>query len=759
MDRYATVVLADIPRTIDKGWTYRIPLHLASANVGSSVLVPFGAGKRTARGFITDIKKTPPSDIPIDSIKNIDRLLKQEPVVTKEQIKIAREMRRRYYCTMGDALDAMVPPTVLRVKDRSVLAARLVDRQEAIEQLDSGDFKSMKQVRVVELLLEHESASCVEIRQAAGITQSVIRTLAKRGVLELFQKQVSRDLPEDTKSVSLDSAPSLTADQKSAVQAIEEASDRAGQGTLKEILLFGITGSGKTEVYLHAAEHVLAQGRQVLILVPEIALTPQMTRRLTSRFGDRVAILHSRLTPAERYETWGRVLAQEIPIVVGARSAIFAPLKNVGLIVVDEEQESSYKAESKPRYYAPDIARIRALLNNAVLVMGSATPQVSTFWRAKEGTSQLLTLPGRISRQGLAEVEIVDMRREYAKGNLGLFSDRFCDLLEETLERGEQAMILLNRRGFSRTVVCRVCGWQMRCASCDIALTTHVNPYAPDKVPERCVCHLCDRVSRVPKLCPECGSEEIAALGAGTQQVEEELKGRFPNATVLRMDQDTTRGRFSHRELLDAFENKKADILVGTQMIAKGHDFHNVTLSAILSADQLLGTGEFRGIEQAFALMTQAAGRAGRGLLKGRVIIQTVQPDHYVIRAAAQQDYESFYGEEIIFRKRMDYLPFGHIGMVEFRGFNARETEDMALRYYRMARSLMEQHRARFKKTELSEPAPSPISKIRNRYRFRVIARDPSAELLTRLLFHTADHMEKHQQVSFFVDIDPWATL
>ena len=756
---YCSVVLAEVPRAIDRGWTYRVPEQLSEIGVGSSVLVPFGSGGRKARAFVVEMMDTAPSDVPLESIKAIDSLLKPEPVVTKEQITIAREMRRRYYCAMGDALDTMVPPTVLKVKDRSVLAARLMDPEAAIEQLDAGDFRSMKQVRVVELLLEHESASCVEIRQAAGITQAVIRTLAKRGVVELFQKQVSRALPTDTDVHHRDSAPVLTQDQKKAVRAIEGAFDEAGDASLKELLLFGITGSGKTEVYLHAAEHVLDKGRQVLILVPEIALTPQMTRRLSARFGDRVAILHSRLTPSERYESWGRVLAQEVPIVVGARSAIFAPLQNIGLIVVDEEQESSYKAESKPRYYAPDIARMRAMLNKAVLVMGSATPQVSTFWRAQEGLTTLLSLPGRISKQGLAQVDIVDMRREYASGNLSLFSRRFHDLLEATLSRGEQAMILLNRRGFSRTVVCRACGWQMRCASCDIALTTHLNPYAPDKMAERAVCHLCDRIRRVPRVCPECGAEEVAALGAGTQQVEEELHQRFPNATVLRMDQDTTRGRFSHRELLDAFEAKKADILVGTQMIAKGHDFHNVTLSVILSADQLLGTGEFRGVEQAFALMTQAAGRAGRGLLKGRVIIQTLQPDHYVIQAAARQDYRAFYDEEIIFRKRMDYLPFGHIGIVEFRGFDARETEDAALSYYRLARQLMAQHRASFQHTELTEPAPSPIAKIRNRYRFRLIARDPSAELLTRLLFYAADRMEKKKDLSFFVDIDPWSTL
>ena len=507
---------------------------------------------------------------------------------------------------------------------------------------------------------------------------------------------------------------------------LREAAGAAQPGKLKELLLFGITGSGKTEVYLRAAQAVLDRGRQVLILVPEIALTPQMTRRLTSRFGQRVAILHSRLTPAERYETWRRVLAQEIPIVVGARSAVFAPLKSIGLIVIDEEQESSYKAEMKPRYYAPDIARIRAILNGAVLVLGSATPQVASYRRALEGPSSLLCLPDRIGERGLAEVEVVDMRREFARGNLSFFSRSLLECMEETLKGGEQAMILLNRRGFSRTAVCRTCGWQMRCPSCDIALTSHLNPYGPAGVPARMVCHLCDRISPVPKLCPECGSVEIASLGIGTQQVEEALAEQFPGASVLRMDQDTTRGRFSHRELLDAFESGRADILVGTQMIAKGHDFHNVTLSAILSADQLLGTGEFRALEQAFQLMTQAAGRAGRGKKQGRVIIQTLQPDHFVIRAAARQDYESFYEEEILFRRRMGYLTFGHIGLAEFRSFDREAAEDAAWAYHRLVTAITGAHPGMFGRILVTQPAPSPLARVRNRYRFRIIARDPS---------------------------------
>lgn len=760
MTRYAKVVLADLPRAIDQAWTYEVPeAMVAELAPGSLVQVPFGRSKTPIKGFVIQVEDRPPSGVAPDAIKAIDSLLSPQPLVTEEQLKLAAEMRRRYYGSMGDALKAMVPPAVQAVKGRSVMAARLADRDQALELLDSDDLKSMKQVRVIELLLEHESASCVEIRQAAGLSQSVIQTLAKRGIVDLFRQKVDRPLPPEVEGVAADQPPRLTSDQEAAVQAIRQAADQASEGSLTELLLFGITGSGKTEVYLHAAESVLAQGRQVLILVPEIALTPQMTRRLTSRFGDQVAILHSRLTPADRYASWQRVLAQEIPIVVGARSAVFAPLKHLGLIVVDEEQESSYKAEMKPRYYAPDLARMRAIFNGAVLVLGSATPQVSTFQRALEGPASLLRLPGRIGEQGLAQVEIVDMRREYARGNLSLLSRRFQDLMEETLDRGQQAMILLNRRGFSRTVICRACGWQMRCASCDMALTCHVNPYAPDKLPGRMVCHLCDKLYPVPHFCPDCGSQEIAPMGAGTQQIEEALTQRFPTARVLRMDQDTTRGRFSHRQILDAFEAGQADVLVGTQMIAKGHDFPNVTLSAILSADQLLGTGEYRAQEQAFQLMTQTAGRAGRGLEKGRVVIQTVQPDHFAIAAAARQDYEAFYREEILFRKRMGYLPYGHMALAEFRAYDPLEAEDFALAFYRLLIAVMDRYPSLFSQTQVSEPAPSPIARVRNRYRFRILARDPSAQLLTQLFFYAADRVKRKNQESLVVDIDPWSTL
>lgn len=760
MNRYGIVYLSRANRSFDRAWTYRIPPELQdTALPGSIVAVPFGKRKKPIHAFLTELTNTLPKHVKDSDVKPIASVLSSRPQVTEEQIILAFELKRRCYCTIGEALNTMIPPAVLAVGDREELAARLADPEEAIELLDAGRLRSMKQIRVIELLLEHESASLSEIRQATGSSQSVLRTLRQRGVLTFFKKASPRELEAWSEDKFISEIPTPKQDQQAALDSIAMATEKAEKGTLLEFLLFGVTGSGKTEVYLRAAENVLSRGKTVLILVPEIALTPQMMQRLVTRFGHRAAILHSRLTPTARYETWQRILTGSVPIVVGARSAVFAPLRNLGLIVVDEEQESSYKSETMLRYYACDVARMRAILNGAVLVMGSATPQVATFWRTETGKSTLLRMPHRITYQGLPDVEIVDMRREYAKGNVTLFSEPLRIALQEMLDRREQAILLLNRRGYSRTVICPACGWQMRCSRCDVALATHRNPFRSNRLPRHMVCHLCDLLTPVPEKCPVCGHEELMAAGAGTQQVEDALSALFPEARLLRMDQDSTRGRFSHREILETFERREADILVGTQMIAKGHDFPNVTLSAVLSADQLLGTGEFRSSEQAFQLMTQAAGRSGRGLKKGRVMIQTMQPDHFVVRTAAKQDYETFYREEIVFRKRMGYLPFGHTAEAMFKSFDDLEAEKAARVFYQHVLTLIRCYGGSFVSTEVSEPAPAPIAKIRYRYRFRVMVSDPSLETLSRLVFHAADSMKRSDNVSFTIDIDSWSSL
>ncbi len=760
MSSYVNVHLANANRSFDSPWTYRIPSDLEGRiTVGSVVNVPFARRSKPQRAYVTEILKQTPDHLSVEKVKAVISLLTQEAVVTPEQIILAREMKRRYFCTIAEALDTMSPPYVLTSGSSSMMAARLADKDRALDLLDGEDLRSINHVRVIEFLIEYESAPLSEIRQAVGVSQAILKTMEKNGILEFFRTRIDKEDEAEVPDYEQDQPKLPKAEQEHAINSIVNIAESADQDRLKEFMLYGITGSGKTEVYLQAAQQILEQGKEILILVPEISLTPLMTRRLLSRFGENLAILHSRLSPYERYQAWKKIISKQVQIVVGARSAVFAPLENIGLIVVDEEQEASYKAETKPRYHAVEIARMRALLQNAVLVLGSATPSVSSFYRSQSGKSQLLTLPKRIGSHGVAKVQIVDMRRQMMRGRKGLLSDVLEDELYKTLNKKQQAMLLLNRRGFSRTIVCHKCGWQMRCNHCDVALTAHKRSWngAGDRL--RMVCHYCDRIRPVPDVCPECGSEHVGGVGMGTQQAEKTLQETFPEARILRMDQDTTRSRTSHDDILSAFARHEADILLGTQMIAKGHDFHNVTLSAVLSADQMLGTGDFRDAESAFQLMAQMAGRSGRGQEEGKVIFQTLQPEHFVIRTAAAQDYMTFYREEISFRERMQYPPFGHLAVFFIRGFSVEETAEGAKMLHANAAALIRQYGGSFINTELSAAAPAPINKLRDRYRFRIIARDPSVEVLTRLLQITLDNTKLPEQVFVSVDIDPWSML
>lgn len=752
---YADVYLADATTDFDHAWTYAVPPALReTVRPGAVVYVPFGSRRTLSRAYVTSVTETRPTGLDADKVRAIAADPAPEVVLTPEQVRLAKEMRRRYFCTLGKAADTMVPPHIMATGERTVTACRLADPAEAHQMIEDGSLRYLNHVRILELLLEYGPLPLAAVRRSVGVSQSVLRTMKKNGLIEFFRMEQERPLPQDALDPVREAPKIPNEAQRSAIAAITAAADAATPGALSEYLLHGVTGSGKTEVYLQAASHVLEAGRDILILVPEIALTPQMTRRLTSRFGADIAIFHSRMTPAARYETWRRIRAGEVRIVVGARSAVFAPLSRLGLIVVDEEQEATYKAETVPRYHATEIARMRAMLQGAVLVLGSATPSVTAFNRTRDGRSVCLTLPTRIAAHGVAPVQIVDMRRDTVRGTGGLLSGVLAEALEATLARGRQAMLLLNRRGFSRSVICHRCGWQMRCPHCDVALTRHrLSRLAPRMA---MVCHYCERLTTPPEVCPECGSDQVGGLGFGTQQAEEILNERLPEARILRMDQDTTRARFSHAELLDAFAAGEADILLGTQMIAKGHDFPNVTLSAVLSADQLLGNGEFRDAEQAFQLMAQMAGRAGRGEAAGRVYFQTFQPEHFVIRAAAEQNYERFFKEEIAFRERMGFPPFGHIGLIMVRGTSREDVARGAQQLQLKLRELVRRYGGSFADTQVSGAAPAPLERLRDRYRYRLIARDPSVYALTRLIETALAEVTLPDRVTALPDIDPW---
>jgi primosomal protein N' (replication factor Y) len=519
-------------------------------------------------------------------------------------------------------------------------------------------------------------------------------------------------------------------------------------------LLHGVTGSGKTEVYMQAMAEVLKHGKRAIVLVPEIALTPQTVMRFAARFGRRITVLHSQLSPGERYDQWRRVKSGEVDIVVGPRSAIFAPVENLGLIVIDEEHETTYKQdEPPPRYHAREVAIKRAELANCVVILGSATPSLESYYKATQGEYRLLNLRNRVDNIAMPPVEIIDMRVELKqKNNRSIFSERLRAAIEERLALGQQVILFLNRRGFSTYVFCRECGHVERCEQCSISLTYHFDT-------KLMVCHHCNRERPTPKECPDCFSPYIRYLGIGTQKVEMEIQKAFPTARVARMDTDTTTRKGAHKNILDAFKNGDFDILVGTQMIAKGLDFPNITLVGVINADIALNLPDFRSGERAFNLLTQVAGRSGRSMLGGNVIIQTYNPDHYSIQAAQEHDYQRFYQEEIALRASLLYPPFSHAASILLRG----EDESLVIQAANLLNEQMETLKeSQFKEVQIRGPAPAPFAKIKNKYRWHFLLRCADVKQLQEFIkqsIQSAPPSVTRGNVDVLVNIDPMSVL
>jgi primosomal protein N' (replication factor Y) len=518
------------------------------------------------------------------------------------------------------------------------------------------------------------------------------------------------------------------------------------------MLLHGVTGSGKTEVYLQLIQHVIDSGRHAIVLVPEISLTPQMVDRFRGRFGARVAVMHSRLSPGERYDQWRQIREGEVSIVVGARSAIFAPFSDLGLVVIDEEHENTYKSEITPKYTAAQIAAMRCSNDGALLIYGSATPSTETYQRAIDGEIGLAVMKGRANTMVMPKVHIVDMRKELELGNRSIFSSALSAEIEKNINAGQQTILFLNKRGYASFVLCRSCGIRLKCKHCNITMTYH-------SVDDRLICHYCGYTVKMPAVCPKCGSSHIRQFGTGTQKVEEELHKYFPEASVIRMDMDTTTGKHSHEEILDAFRRQNINILVGTQMIAKGHDFPNVTLVGVLAADSLLGMDDYRASERTFQLLTQVAGRAGRGQLPGRVVIQTYNTEDYSITTACSHDYDSFFKKEAQIRSRLGYPPFTGIGVAVISSINdklayARAKEVCGFLTSRLDKGAGDEL--------LPGPARAPLSRIRNRYRWRVIIKCCSEERLADILSALTDFFARKKDkadVDLSVDINPVSML
>ncbi len=643
---YVDVIVDISHEKLDRVFQYRVPEELSGKiRIGMQVNFPFGRGNRPMKGYVTGIAKEP--DYPPEKIKELSGIAPSSVCVESQLIALAAWMREQYGSTMNQALKTVLPVKQEVARQRDVTLRLTVSREEA-EELLQKELKKNNRARARLLAALLEAGGAIAKREAAEryrITAPVIRGLERDGVLKSETETRYRN-PFEGHFQRRAEKPELNAQQRTAAEGIWADYER---GERRTYLLQGVTGSGKTEVYMELIGRMIAQGKQAIVLIPEIALTYQTVRRFYERFGERVSVLHSRLSDGERYDQFVRAKEGQLDVMIGPRSALFMPFSQLGIIIIDEEHESAYKSETVPRYDAREAAIYRASLCEASVVLGSATPSLESNYRAREGIYGWYRLDSRIGIAVLPQVGIVDLRKELREGNRGIFSRQLTAALDERLRRGEQAMLFLNRRGFSGFVSCRSCGEALRCPHCDVSLSLHTDGYLK--------CHYCGYETRMPKVCPSCGSPYISGFRAGTQQIEREVKRLFPAARVLRMDYDTTRSKESYETILSAFGRGEADVLVGTQMIVKGHDFPNVTLVGVVAADISLHAPDYRAGERTFALLTQAVGRAGRAEKPGEAIIQTYRPEHYSIRAAAEQDYDAFYTQELQYRRLMGYPP------------------------------------------------------------------------------------------------------
>lgn len=820
MVRIGKVALSAATYAIDKPYDYLIPADLTRRAVpGVRVVVPFGAGNRHTEGILLTVT----DGTRLAKLKSVATVLDDAPVLSEGSIRLAVWMRERFFCTVYTAARAMLPaglwyslkdsyrlvpgvdreaayeaagrsaqavrvldliyasrgaaqteqirgpfgasdpnPALRRLIERGVLtldtsvSRQIGDKTEQMVSLAMPAEEAMAlmapkkrsaplRYAVTELLCGVGTASVKEACYFTGASRSTIRALIKSGILEESRREVLRRVTAE--GVEPAPPPVLNEEQQAAFQRL----DRLCAGEAAAALLYGVTGSGKTQVYIQLIRSVLSRGRTAMVLVPEISLTPQLQRTFAAQFGDRIAVLHSSLRAGERYDEWKRIRSGAAQVVLGTRSAVFAPLENLGLIVIDEEQEASYQSENAPRYHARDVAKYRCSKSGALLLLGSATPSVESMYLAKTGVYQLVTLHRRYNERALPRVFIADMRGELRGGNGTCIGGVLRRELERNLERGEQSILFLNRRGASRMVSCGECGEVPTCPRCSVHLTYH-------SANNRLMCHYCGHSERLPQACPACGGG-LNFIGVGTQRVQEDLEEIFPGVEVLRMDADTVSASQSHEVLLSKFQNDHIPILLGTQMVAKGLDFENVTLVGVIAADFSLYTDSFRAGERTFSLLTQVVGRAGRGSKEGRAVIQTYTPDHEVIRFAAAQDYDSFYEQEIPLRKLRGYPPFQDIMVLTASGIN----ETAVLRACQKIRRGLEDSLSRPSYAGLGArllgPAPATVAKVNNRYRYRLTLCGKNNKEIRTLLAHmlcAAQTDRENRGVSVYVDTNPY---
>ncbi|MEI6256150.1 MAG: primosomal protein N' [Planctomycetota bacterium] len=735
----ATVVL---PEGIDKPLDYVVPESLAGAvEPGRRVLVPLGKNNRVQLAYCVAIRS---GELPQKPLKTVAGVEDEAPLLSQRMLELTKWMADRWMARWGEVLEAVLPAGVrLRRKSR-VVPLLVATGLEAIRK------PTPPQARV--LAAAATPATADALAQATGASRAVIMRLVKLGLLsEAGTVKQTRDRPAGSGSqrqpISHDRPAMLAAAQTAALEAIL---DPLRGGRHETILLFGVTGSGKTEVYLQAVEETLSYGKQAIVLVPEISLTPQTCDRFRARFGS-VAVLHSHLTATERHAQWREIAAGHVGVIVGARSAIFAPAPRLGLIVIDEEHETTFKQATAPRYHARDVAEWIARAEGVPLVLGSATPALETFHRCLTGEWRMCRLPGRVGGSHLPPVLSVDLRDPHSRAR-GSVTPRLAAGIRWALDAGGQVMLLLNRRGFATAVQCRACGHTMRCHQCDLALTLH-------QPGSRGICHGCGLVSRLPSSCPSCAAPNLVPRGTGTQRLEDQIRAGFPGARVARMDTDTMRSRGSHERTLDAFRKLEIDILVGTQMIAKGLDFPNVMLVGVVNADASLHLADFRASERTCQLVTQVGGRSGRGPLGGRVVVQTSTPEHPAIRAAAAHDYEAFVRSELPVREALLYPPFGSIVRFVVRSVDEQAAANWATNIAdRLRKEAGDDAQASSQASSpirVLGPAPAPITRLRDRFRWQVQVHGPDSSQLRDLVRRATATLQMPDNVAWIIDVDP----
>ncbi|MGE7877000.1 primosomal protein N' [Peribacillus muralis] len=794
-------VIVDVPaKQTDREFDYRIPVKWKQVIMpGMRVIVPFGP--RMVQGFVTGLKGN--SDF--SKLRYIKEPMDLEPILNDELLQLANWLTKEAMCFKISALQAMLPAAmkakyekVINViedkKDRLPSAIQTLfgrgyslSWKEVIEgehaslfqkELQHGNLElvynvknrlNKKTVRVIQALLSsdelkemasslsaqakkqqellhyfmehHEPIPLKELLEVTNTSSSTVKSLVSKGALTELDQEIYRD-PYENRVFEQSNPFTLTDEQAAALAPIQE---KIHHDEHDVFLLYGVTGSGKTEVYLQAIASVIEKGEEAIMMVPEISLTPQTVKRFKERFGEQVAVMHSGLSVGEKYDEWRKIHRKEVKVVVGARSAVFAPFENLGLVIIDEEHEASYKQEETPRYHARDVAIERAKSYKCPVILGSATPTLESFARAKKDVYKLLTLSRRMNENALPAVDIVDMREELRTGNRSMFSELLFSKLKDRLEKGQQTVLMLNKRGHSSFVMCRSCGLVINCPNCDISLTYH-------RFNDIMKCHYCGFEEGMPSVCPECESEHIRFFGTGTQKVEEELTKILPEARVIRMDVDTTSKKGSHERLLNAFGEGKADILLGTQMIAKGLDFPNITLVGVLSADTMLHLPDFRSSEKTFQLLTQVSGRAGRHQLPGEVVIQTYTPEHYSIELSALQDYDAFYEREMDLRRKSHYPPYYYVVLITVSHEDLMKTVSVTEKITNYLSSRLNRD------SIVLGPVASPISRINNRYRYQCLIKykrepDLNRHLRTLLEHYQKETAQNHLQIS--IDLNP----